>query len=618
MQDLASFLEVIKNLIGLVAALVFLAGVTWLVVKVIGGRHGKKPSTKGQSEEDMTLMRDLRGPLLSILGSLIGGLVTFCCGGLGFQGGPRAPEPEQRVVDKSTGFGGSNPVGIPGSGGTAQVPLPPVKAPDPPWAERVAAPFYEDFQAVKEGELPKGWSGDDAIGVRRGDKLSWLQASTDKRCRVSTPFLQFPTDFELEVLIGRSRHKGPYEMFDQCANLKIRLEGDQGTIDLPIDIRFNDDWFLSPGLNPPIRFMDKKGGWNGEYLQGQSNRFRLIREGNTYRCIIRDQVVVEHNLPGKQEYRRVSFQFGEPEHLFQDAGARQLEVYGVSLIPLSRVESKQPFTPLAEDFRSVKEGELPKGWSGSSALGVRRNQTMSWLELSADTTFQSFTPPTAFPANFNLEVWASLPSDYFSNARLQLALEGRRNTPDLKMDFKYEPGWNFYVQFTNAVRQELPHKKNTRDDSPKRIQLIRDGETYHLIVNDKKVIVQRMPKHQEFGRLAFVGSGGRDRARIFSVSLSPYTPGDEKKPPEFNAALTGTVLIKNAVVIGSGVEAFVCVDKNWDAGKLWPVGTATIEVTAGIGTRVIDVYTKRPKVQLIETFKVQVEPNTQTVVKMAK
>jgi flagellar biogenesis protein FliO len=50
MQDLASFLEVIKNLIGLIAALVFLAGVTWLVVKVIGGRQGKKPSIKGQSE----------------------------------------------------------------------------------------------------------------------------------------------------------------------------------------------------------------------------------------------------------------------------------------------------------------------------------------------------------------------------------------------------------------------------------------------------------------------------------------------------------------------------------------------------------------------------------------
>jgi hypothetical protein len=420
--------------------------------------------------------------------------------------------------------------------------------------------------------------------------MSWLEASTDKTCRVSTPFLQFPNDFELEVWFSRISHKRPSELFDPRANLKIKLEGDQGTIDLPIAMRFNDDWFLSPGVNPPILFMDKKGDWNGEYLSGQRNRFRLLREGNTYRCSIRDQTVVECNIPGKQQFRRVSFEFGGPDYGFSKAGARQLKVYGVSVRPHSKAEAKPPFTPFVEDFRAVKEGELPKDWLGHSALGVRRNQTTSWLEASAEGNFQGFTPSVQLPASFKLEVWASVPSaGYYGGTQLEIALQGSGNTPDLITGFKRPLAKSgLDVTFTNSASHSIEDAAgDTKGDSPMRIQLIRDGESYHLIVNDKKIVVQRMPKYQDFGRIAFILSGGTEKkARIFKVSVDKYPPDEETAgaPP---ASVTSTLILKSKVPVREGVNAWVEVDGKRAAE--WKVSTRELKLSLPAGKHRVTV-----------------------------
>src|SRR5207253_2986474 len=133
-----------------------------------------------------------------------------------------------------------------------------------------------------------------------------------------------------------------------------------------------------PRDTPAIRLMDQKG-LNVKFVRGQPQRFRFLRNGNTCRCIMGDQIVIESQISTKQQFRRVLFAFADPDFLV-DGGARELGIYEVSLRAYAQAEAKLPFTPFHEDFRAVNEAEIPKGWSGPSALGVSRAQTTSWLQ----------------------------------------------------------------------------------------------------------------------------------------------------------------------------------------------------------------------------------------------
>ena len=105
MEGLASFLEVTRNVIQVIAAVGFLVSVIWLMRTISKARAEKTSSSNGASEEEKSPSRVLLGPLCSVGASIIGGLITLCCGGLGPQHGASngpATNSEQRIVETST------------------------------------------------------------------------------------------------------------------------------------------------------------------------------------------------------------------------------------------------------------------------------------------------------------------------------------------------------------------------------------------------------------------------------------------------------------------------------------------------------------------------------------
>ncbi len=157
--------------------------------------------------------------------------------------------------------------------------------------------------------------------------------------------------------------------------------------------------------------------------------------------------------------------------------------------------------------------------------------------------------------------------------------------------------------------------KITPRDNLNGVELFIDGKLMHTFVSSLFGFGQdfalALPSGQHTVMLK------KNGIEVYSETVEVKRAREGSSFQQVDLVLTGTVLITNASAIRPDVQAYVSVDNNRSSSKRWPAGTTTIEVTVGVGTHDIQVYTTRSN-QAIATFRVQVEPGKRTVVKMNK
>ncbi len=90
-----------------------------------------------------------------------------------------------------------------------QKPAQPVPPPQPttrkaarPSSAAPRATFHEDFKNVEEGLIPDGWITDDGVGVSESERSRCLTSFQAGTHRVTIPNVDFPADFDVEVLVA--------------------------------------------------------------------------------------------------------------------------------------------------------------------------------------------------------------------------------------------------------------------------------------------------------------------------------------------------------------------------------------------------------------------------------
>jgi hypothetical protein len=168
--------------------------------------------------------------------------------------------------------------------------------------------------------------------------------------------------------------------------------------------------------------------------------------------------------------------------------------------PSLKVTIKEPKLPIpfVEDFKDVKEGDLPKGWTGPS-VGVvpAAGKRPAHLCATPNGKYYVVTPRLDFPQNFQLDIRAGIgPS-----TNLEIILEGENGTGDVPVQFYLTNRGLLEVQFPGAAGASLPIGLLANDNFV--IQLARVDDVYRLTVNGQRVHEPppRLSKPKDFCRL---------------------------------------------------------------------------------------------------------------------
>jgi hypothetical protein len=138
----------------------------------------------------------------------------------------------------------------------------------------------EDFTAVREGRVPKGWDGKDVVIVQKPESdRAALEANEKTGIHpITLPPLALEGDFfvEVEFVLG-----GQWD----ASKLQIRLEGKGGGV--LVDVNHGGT----------ITVADKPPRQATQFVQGALNRIRVLREDGIYRLNVNDSPVAGAN-PG--------------------------------------------------------------------------------------------------------------------------------------------------------------------------------------------------------------------------------------------------------------------------------------------------------------------------------
>lgn len=170
--------------------------------------------------------------------------------------------------------------------------------------------------------------------------------------------------------------------------------------------------------------------------------------------------------------------------------------------------------PFREDFRIVRPGELPDGWTGEVGLGVRVQGELRWVYNSREGTDKYLTTPLLdIPRDFQLTLGANVPR-YSS---MSIKLNGV-SSPDLKI----------WISDNEASFADLASQKFDAPKGGVRLQLTRQREVYRLFVNRKLITLQRMPEYGDFNQIT-IGLSGQGYsgwndgpAALTSISLTRH------------------------------------------------------------------------------------------------
>jgi hypothetical protein len=103
---------------------------------------------------------------------------------------------------------------------------------------------------------------------------------------------------------------------------------------------------------------------------------------------------------------------------------------------------------------------------------------------------------------------------------------------------------------------------------------------------------------------------------VYSGTVLVKRPAEGTTFASVPLVVMGTIVIINPSPIIAGVAAHVKVDGR--NGPEWPVGTSTIEVSAEVGQRLIEVVTTKPVDRVIARFDANVEPGKKFEYKIAR
>lgn len=149
--------------------------------------------------------------------------------------------------------------------------------------------FQENFAGTREGTLPEGWSGSEAVAVRRDGNASQLHAAADGSHYVRSPSLSLAGDFTLDVGL----------QLEEGGEATVILEGAGNTADIVVEVA--------------RRFSEIRGSMTGaaEWATRTANEadvsLTVSREGDAVRLAVNGRTIVARRMPSHKCFGNLGF-----------------------------------------------------------------------------------------------------------------------------------------------------------------------------------------------------------------------------------------------------------------------------------------------------------------------
>lgn len=158
--------------------------------------------------------------------------------------------------------------------------------------EEGTARFREDFSRVAEGALPAGWSGDEAISVRKGGDRARLEVSEKGLHRVTLPKVAIKGDFFAECEFTKGWEQSQVE---------LTLLGAGGGKDLTlVATATGGGTNVASTLRVTLANLDPKESTKS--LQPPLYKLRLERQGAIYRVSVNGESVLARPVSGYGDF----------------------------------------------------------------------------------------------------------------------------------------------------------------------------------------------------------------------------------------------------------------------------------------------------------------------------
>lgn len=160
--------------------------------------------------------------------------------------------------------------------------------------------------------------------------------------------------------------------------------------------------------------------------------------------------------------------------------------------------------PYFEDFRSVGEGYLPSGWTGSQFVGVRTSSDLRWLASSSLERQTVTTKPLVMGNEFELELWIYPYS-------MSLELNGDR---PLHVDLHYYSFGGELVATIPNTDEKL--KLHVADTSVQKLRIVKVGRQCHICARDQRIVTQLPSENESFNSLSITLT---EKSLIYGLAL---------------------------------------------------------------------------------------------------
>jgi TIR domain len=364
------------------------------------------------------------------------------------------------------------------------------------------AAYSEDLRSVEVGDQPKGWKCDSCIALFKGqDQTPYLHATKAGNHSLTTPDLGLRGDFfiEFEFEMGPG-HLLEAALLAQDGSAGLTLKVDAGGGGNPADVHFQD--------SAPRYILGLDGT--------TKTRLRVERERTIYRVSLNGKVTHARRLSGFKDFAGVRFTLpGEPQiGKLYSFRAGPIMAQKVEAAPDTATPAELFRKGFNENFKNTVAGDLPPGWEGDDAIGVRLDGVRPRLEGCQDSKLTVKLPLLDIRGDFFLECEFEL-ATYQS---LEVKLVGRDGGGSLPI--KVDPGGGgtpSTVYFPEGSSIKVPQTAGMI--VPLRIE--RKGEVYRINLNNILAHAGRFEGCADFERVDITFSGGTNSAKVYSIRLGP-------------------------------------------------------------------------------------------------
>jgi hypothetical protein len=172
-----------------------------------------------------------------------------------------------------------------------------------------------------------------------------------------------------------------------------------------------------------------------------------------------------------------------------------------------RARPLDPTLLLSEDFRDVKDGDVPGGWD-APGFGVTQDADRRWLEVNRGGQQELRLPQTPLAGDFAIKGEFSLPDNAGRSNLLRLDLEAESATVRAEVF----PGGEVVMAPLQASRRVEVWKRGERNH----FRLEREGRIYRFFLNDVRVVGGTLEVTGEVRRLKLMLAAG---ARLYSIRV---------------------------------------------------------------------------------------------------